>query len=95
MKLVWTERFRNALHCEYDFIRQRNPHAAEQVPDRIIGACRRLSEFPQSGRSWRLPGTLELVIPGLPYIVVYSIKRDEVLILNLFHTSRKFHGHFD
>ena len=95
MKLVWTERFRNGLRHEYEFIRQRNPHAALQVLDRIINTCRRLSEFPQSGRSWRVKGTLELVIPGLPYIVIYSVKKDVVLILNLFHTSREFRGHFD
>ena len=43
-------------------------------------------------RNWagRVRGNLELVIPGLPYILPYRIKGKEVQILSVFHTARKW-----
>jgi len=90
MRLVFTTRFRDELRREFQFIRDRNPEAAEAVRDRIIRAVRRLQDFPRSGRSWRTVGTLELVIPGLPYVVIYEIDGNRVVVLTLFHTSRDF-----
>jgi toxin ParE1/3/4 len=94
MKLVLSERFRNELRRDYLFIRERNPQAAVSVRDRIMSSIRHLKRFPQSGRSWRIPGKWELVVPGLPYIVIYEIESDAVVILSLFHTSRDFSGTF-
>jgi toxin ParE1/3/4 len=88
MKLVRARRFRDELRREYEFLRLRNPKAAKATMDRIHSATLRLKGFPQSGRSWRLPGTWELVIAGTPYVVVYRIEDDAVEILTLFHTSR-------
>ena len=87
--IVWTEGFRDELRREFEFIRQSNAQAANLVLDRIIHSSRRLADFPRSGRSWRLKGTWELVVSGTPYIVVYSIEPNSVLILRLFHTSRE------
>jgi toxin ParE1/3/4 len=89
MKLVWSRGFRDQLRREYEFIYERNPTAAESVVDRIYKASRRLGDFAQSGRSWRVPGTWELAIPGLPYMVIYRIKDESVEVLALFHTSRE------
>jgi toxin ParE1/3/4 len=88
MKLRRTRRYEAELRRQYEFLRQRNPKAAETVVDRIHKAMLRLKEFPQSGRSWRLPGTWELAVPGAPYIVVYRIKDDAVEILSLFHAAQ-------
>jgi toxin ParE1/3/4 len=42
------------------------------------------------GRTERVRGTLELVIQGLPYIVPYRIKGNDVQILSVFHSARKW-----
>lgn len=90
MKLIFTHRFRDELRREYQFLRERNPPAAERVREKILATIQRLKQFPQSGRSWRLPGTWELVVPGLPYTVIYEIDDSRVVVLTLFHTSREF-----
>jgi plasmid stabilization system protein ParE len=36
----------------------------------------------------RVRGTRELVIHGVPQIVLYCIKRKEIQILSVYHTSR-------
>ena len=43
--------------------------------------------FPHSGRPGHIPGTRELVISKLPYIVVYRISGDTVEILRVFHAA--------
>jgi toxin ParE1/3/4 len=47
----------------------------------------RLCEFPESGRVGDVAGTRELVVSGIPYIVVYRVIGDSVEILRVFHTS--------
>jgi len=90
MRLIYSEDFRAELRSEYDFIRARNPGAASEVRSRIMHSIKRLKEFPRSGRSWRLPETWELVVPGWPYIVIYKVAGDRVTVARLFHTSREF-----
>ena len=44
--------------------------------DRILDALQLLELFPESGRPGRVEGTRELVVPRLPYIVVYQVDRE-------------------
>lgn len=56
--------------------------------DRIATVVDRLEVLPQSGRIGRVAGTRELVVPGLPYIVTYTMREDEVVILAVRHAAR-------
>jgi plasmid stabilization system protein ParE len=47
-----------------------------------------LQDFPLSGRAGHVPGTRELVVPGLPYIIIYRTTKTAVEILRVFHTSQ-------
>ena len=47
---------------------------AAQVGRRILGAADRLAEFPSLGGPGRIRNTRETVIPGLPYLLVYSVE---------------------
>jgi toxin ParE1/3/4 len=89
MRIVLSERFRDELRYEYEYLRSNNPDAARSVAERIVKACRRLRDFPKSGRVGRLSGAWEIVVPGLRYIVAYDIGDDCVELLMLFHTSRQ------
>ena len=55
----------------HSHIAEDNPAAARLVIGRIEQSITRLSMFPNSGRIGVVAGTWELVVPGLPYIVVY------------------------
>ncbi len=72
----------------YAYIREDDPNAARNVLRRIRGSVTRLEDFPLSGRDGMVPGTHELVVPGLPYIVVYGVETDYVDIIAVFHTAR-------
>jgi toxin ParE1/3/4 len=69
------------------WIAANNPVAASRVGRRILDAVRQLEDFPSRGRPGRSPGTRELVISRLPYLVVYSVDADPrtVVILRVLH----------
>ena len=88
MRVRWLPSAARALDAEYDYLAAKNPQAARQVFRRIVSATRRLGEFPHSGRVGQVEGTRELVVAGLPYLVVYQVSGEQVEILRVFHTSR-------
>ena len=87
-RLRFSTRFRNELRREYEFLQSINPAAARSVVERILKASLRLREFPRSGRSWRLEGAWELVVPGIPYVVIYDITEVDVILRPFSHISR-------
>lgn len=73
-----------------EYIAKNNQKAAFEVAQRIRIAVNQLEEHPKSGRTGRVRGTYELVIHGLPYVVPYRVKKEEVQILSVYHTSQKW-----
>jgi toxin ParE1/3/4 len=68
MGLRWTAPAANDL---YNIVRQQdNPAVASEVAETLYDGCGSLSKFPylDLGRNGRIPGSRELVFPGLPYI---------------------------
>ena len=49
----------------------------------------RLLDFPESGRVGQVPGTREMIVADLPYIVLYRVSGDVVEILRVLHTSQE------
>jgi toxin ParE1/3/4 len=47
-------------------------------------------ETANRGRAGRIANTRELVLPRLPYLVVYRVDEDRVLILNIVHGARRW-----
>lgn len=90
MKIVWLRRALANLEHEADYIGQTDPAAAAHVLARLQDVVQRLADHPQSGRTGRIMGTRELVVPGLPYIIPYRVKDSRVEILRIFHTSRRW-----
>ena len=78
----------------HDFIAEQSPPQADKVSDRILEAVDLLERYPQMGRPGRAEGTRELVIAGTAFLVVYRIHRDQVHILSILHTSRKWPDNF-
>ncbi len=90
MRIVWTAAARRDINAIWDFIASDNPAAAEIVDSLILSSVAGLTEHPLRGRPGRVAGTRELVIPGLPYIVVYAVGETRVAIVRVFHTARRW-----
>jgi toxin ParE1/3/4 len=65
------------------FIAQDNPAAANRIAAAIVAAADRLSVNPRLGRLGAVAGTFELIVR--PYVLVYEIQRDEIMVLRVWH----------
>ena len=88
MSFKWSLNAIDDLMEAVDFIAKDNPKAAYEVMDKIKERSLILDEHSEIGRPRRTKGTRELVLLRLPFTIIYSIPREE--ILNVFHTSRKW-----
>ena len=89
MKVIWSPEALRDLASLRAYISRDNPTAASKVAAAIHAyAERQLTGFPHSGREGRVAGTLELVVPKLPYVVPYRIKDGQLEILRVYHASR-------
>lgn len=86
--LVLAEPAARDLESIVDYIALDNPNAAEGVYRGIVAAAQSLTEFPALGRPGRHPDTRELLVSGMPYLIVYEVGPDAVIIVAVFHTSR-------
>jgi addiction module RelE/StbE family toxin len=87
MRVRWLNSALRAVRTIHSRVAADNPQAAAGVVRRIQGSVSHLSAFPESGRPGRVAGTREVVVPKLPYLIVYRINGDDVEILRVFHTS--------
>jgi plasmid stabilization system protein ParE len=88
VKLRYTRRALRHLNSIANYIAERNPEAARGVGARIKETIELLSGFPQMGHEGSLPGTREMVVPGLPYIVVHRSDEDALTILGIYHGAQ-------
>lgn len=90
MRILWTDGAERNLESIESYIALDNPRAAARVVLKLIRRVQRqLSQYPASGKTGRLAGTRELIFPDLPYIVIYAVKGEVVIILRVFHAAQK------
>ncbi len=90
MHLRWLTQALTDLSEIRDYIARDNPEAARRVVGEIRREVEILTTQPESGRPGRLSGSREFVIRKYPYIVAYCNKGDEVRLLLVVHTSRRW-----
>ena len=88
MRLEWLPAALADRDAIYDYIKADSRRAAIHVDDLIEQQADRLIDHPHRGRIGRLPQTRELVILGAPYVVVYQVGADHVLVLRVFHAAQ-------
>jgi toxin ParE1/3/4 len=71
-----------------NYLDQNHPEFSIATLQRLYRAAKSLKEHPFVGRAGRKPGTRELVLAPLPYILVYSVEDAVVHVLRFLHTSQ-------
>jgi addiction module RelE/StbE family toxin len=90
MRIRWTEGAVDNLGQVEAYVSQDNPPAALATVHKIIEAAQMVSDYPTIGKRGREHGTRELVVAGLPYIIIYAVHRDELFIIRVLHTAMKY-----
>jgi toxin ParE1/3/4 len=91
MKLRFTSRAAQDLAAIADYIRARNPAAAQRVRAAILQSLQNLVLFPQAGRAQTVAGVRKLVTRKYPYLVYYTVDEtsEEVIVLTILHPARE------
>ena len=90
MRLQWSAHAASDLQAISEYIeRDRNNETATRVIKTIYDSIRRLPHMPYRGRLGPIENTRQLVVPGLPYIVIYQVLEDRIVILNVVHGAQK------
>jgi toxin ParE1/3/4 len=90
MEVVWLEEATKDLKEIGLHIGKDDPSAAYRVLAKIKASADSLENNSELGRTGRVDKTRELVISGYPYILPYTIKKKQIRILAVMHTSRKW-----
>lgn len=90
MAVRWTPRALRALDGIAEYIAVERPIAARQVVARVRLAVARLEEHPELGRSGRVFGTRELIVPDTRLIVAYRSVKGDVEVLAVVHTAMRW-----
>jgi len=81
----WTKPAQRDLLAQLEYIERENPDVVSRIAVQIKKATESLDSFPQIGRDGVVEGTLELVIPRLPFVCVYRERGGQIEILRLLH----------
>ncbi len=89
MRIRWTGDAIRDFTNICDYIDQRAGAAtARRVARAIHHSLDSLENFPELGRTGRMPDSRELVFTGLPYLAIYRIRGEAVEILRILHGAQ-------
>ena len=90
MKLRFSPRAVENIVEAADFLRGRNPAAAEHVRAAIYDALQTLILFPQAGREQDAEGVRKIVTKRYSYLIYYTVDlaAEEIIILSVKHPAR-------
>ena len=91
MRIEWSPDAVSDLETISEHIEQdRGLEAANRVARAIYNAVQSLRAMPYRSRMGRVEGTRELVVPSLPYLVVYQVSQERILVLSILHGAQKW-----
>ena len=96
MSVRWTRRAFADLDSILDAIAADRPEAARRVVESLLSHADGLRAHPHRGRPGRLHETRELVVPRLPYVIVYALRASlveaapEITVLRVLHGAMRW-----
>jgi addiction module RelE/StbE family toxin len=88
MRVAWADDALIDIERHTSYVSQFNPAAAAALARQLLDAGNTLKLFPHRGRPGSEPGTREIVAVH-PYIVVYEITHDTVVVLRVWHGAQQ------
>jgi plasmid stabilization system protein ParE len=71
------------------YVGERSATGAERVRRHILATVERLSDFPFLGRATDEARVRVLALTRYPYLIFYTVLKDEVVILHVRHGRRR------
>ena len=87
-RLVWTVPASQDLEEILEYIAADSRPAALRTVRRIRAAADSFRGYAKAGRPGDVPDTREIVVPGLPYVIVYREMGADLQILRIRHAAQ-------
>ena len=88
MKLRWSNLAIHEFEDATERLAKQDPAAAQRIAQRIHEAALRLCEFPYIGHLADDDGARHWLVRHTPFILVYEIHGDAIIVSRVFHTRR-------
>jgi plasmid stabilization system protein ParE len=88
LKVIWTDAAANDLEEIHNYIQRDSPDSAQRVAKLIYDRIMRLTSPLYRGRPREEDSAFEFVMPSLPYIILYEIVGEGIIVIAIRHTSR-------
>jgi toxin ParE1/3/4 len=89
VEIVWSPLARTRLRQIRAYVERDKPEAAERLATRIVAMVEALRNHPHLGRVGAEPGIRELVVGKTPYIVLYRVQDQRVIISTIWHAAQR------
>ena len=90
MRVRWTADAADDLERICDYIAQSRPESARRVAQFIVERIGTLETFPQLGRPGRVHGTREIAFPPLPFVAIYEVREEQIILLRILHGAQRW-----
>jgi addiction module RelE/StbE family toxin len=90
MRVRWTTDAADDLERICDYIAETRPEAARRVAQSVVERIRTLETFPHLGRPGRVHGTREIAFPPLPFVAVYEVRDERIIVLRILHGAQRW-----
>lgn len=90
MELRWTREAADDLERIAEHLFEHAPARAADLVRTIYDAPATLLDLPNRGRPGKRVSTRELVLSPLPYIVVYRVHPEAVVVVRLLHGAQRW-----
>jgi toxin ParE1/3/4 len=88
VEIVWSAVARTRLREIRAYVAQDKPEAAERLAMRIVAVVEASRNHPYLGRAGAEPGIRELVIGGTPYVALYRVQGQRVILSTIWHGAQ-------
>ena len=90
MRVRWTADAADDLERICDYIAEERPDSARPVAQSVIERIGTLETFPNLGRVGRVRGTREIAFPPLPFVAIYEIRDEQIVVLRILHGAQRW-----
>ncbi len=91
MRVEWSLHAVTDVKAISEYIeRDRDLDTANRIIRIIYDAVHSLAEMPGRGRSGRVEATRELPVLRTPYVIIYRVFAERVLVLNIVHGAQRW-----
>ncbi len=89
LEIVWSPLALTRLREIRAYVAMDKPEAAARLATRIVTVIEALREYPYLGRTGIEPEIRELPISGTPYLVLYRVIEERVIISTIWHGAQQ------